>query len=148
MDTATTLSPATALPYTFFRCRVAPPFDPAIKQPHSIASIPSVSNVFLLFNTYREEFSPINRSPVNNGMVLLRKTLMNNCLSVRFVVTYYKRSHATTFNRMLNPLDAYNPKSHSLKAHTVRTNRNGQPSWPTRELSEPPSAEPASSYSP
>ena len=57
-------------------------------------------------------------------MVLLRKTLLNPCLSVRFVVPdigctsgvvlnndYYKRSHTTSFDRMLNLLADYNPNT-------------------------------------
>ena len=82
----------------------------------------SVSNIILIFNTDLEAFSTIEGSPRDNDMVLLRNTLLNTCLSVHCVVTdascisgvvlsneAYKRSHETTFDRILDPLAAYNP---------------------------------------
>ena len=66
-------------------------------------------------------------------MVLLFETLLNNCLSVRFVGKYdicslgdvlsknaYTRSHETAFDRIIDPLAAYDPNIRVFKgAHRI-----------------------------
>ena len=48
--------------------------------------MPSISEIILLFKTTRKSFASIDGHPGDDNMILLRETLPNIFLSIRFVV--------------------------------------------------------------